>query len=131
MIKVLLDTNVLVSGFASFKHPTRAPAQLLHSWQADFCRLGSPTAATSTSTVMGIASRLTTAAFTFASIIFWGTREYMLHQKSQQDQINFLLGAKTHLLFSRLLSLERLRSFDAWPHLRYQVTACQFLQHTL
>ena len=34
MIKALLDTNVLVSGFASFKHPTRAPAQLLHAWLA-------------------------------------------------------------------------------------------------
>lgn len=39
MIKALFDTNVLVSGFASFKHPTRAPAQLLHLWQADFFEL--------------------------------------------------------------------------------------------
>ena len=31
IIKALFDTNVLVSGFASFKHPTRAPAQLLHA----------------------------------------------------------------------------------------------------
>ena len=34
MIKALLDTNVLVSGFVSLKHPTRAPAQLLHAWLA-------------------------------------------------------------------------------------------------
>ncbi len=39
MIKALFDKNVLVSGFASFKHPTRAPAQLLHLWQADFFEL--------------------------------------------------------------------------------------------
>lgn len=36
MIKALFDTNVLVSGFASFKHPTRPPAQLLHLLQAGF-----------------------------------------------------------------------------------------------
>lgn len=39
MIKALFDTNVLVSGFASFKHPTRPPAQLLHLWQAGFFEL--------------------------------------------------------------------------------------------
>ena len=39
VIKALFDTNVLVSGFASFKHPTRAPAQLLHLWQAEFFEL--------------------------------------------------------------------------------------------
>lgn len=39
MIKALFDTNVLVSGFASFKHPTRAPAQLLHAWRAGFFEL--------------------------------------------------------------------------------------------
>lgn len=39
MIKALFDTNVLVSGFASFKHPTRAPAQLLHVWRAGLFEL--------------------------------------------------------------------------------------------
>ena len=39
MIKVLLDTNVLVSGLASFKHPTRTPAQLLHAWRAGMFEL--------------------------------------------------------------------------------------------
>lgn len=39
MIKVLLDTNVLASGFASFKHPTRAPAQILHLWLAGLFEL--------------------------------------------------------------------------------------------
>lgn len=39
MIKALFDTNVLVSGFASFKHPTRAPAQLLHAWRAELFEL--------------------------------------------------------------------------------------------
>lgn len=33
VIKALLDTNILVSGFASFKHPKRPPAQILHSWR--------------------------------------------------------------------------------------------------
>src|SRR5258708_609922 len=33
MIKVLLDTNILVSGFASFNHPDRPPAQILHEWR--------------------------------------------------------------------------------------------------
>lgn len=39
-MRVVLDTNVLVSGFVSFKHPSRAPAQILHFWQAglfDLC----------------------------------------------------------------------------------------------
>ncbi len=35
-MRVVLDTNILVSGFVSFKHPSRAPAQLLHFWQAEF-----------------------------------------------------------------------------------------------
>ncbi len=39
MIKALLDTNVLVSGFASFKHPDRAPAQILHAWRAGLFEL--------------------------------------------------------------------------------------------
>lgn len=39
MIKALLDTNVLVSGFASFKHPSRTPAQLLHAWRAGMFEL--------------------------------------------------------------------------------------------
>ena len=39
MIKVLFDTNVLVSGLVSFKHPTRAPAQLLHAWRAGIFEL--------------------------------------------------------------------------------------------
>lgn len=39
MAKVLLDTNVLVSGLASFKHPNRVPARLLHSWRAGLFEL--------------------------------------------------------------------------------------------
>ena len=39
MIRAILDTNILVSGFASFKHPNRAPAQLLHVWQAGLFEL--------------------------------------------------------------------------------------------
>src|SRR3989344_22223 len=39
MIKALFDTNVLVSGFVSFKRPTRPPAQLLHLWQAGLFEL--------------------------------------------------------------------------------------------
>jgi predicted nucleic acid-binding protein len=31
---VVIDTYVLASGFAGFRHPTRAPAQLLHLWRA-------------------------------------------------------------------------------------------------
>lgn len=38
-MKVLLDTNVLASGFASFKHPTRAPAQLLRAWRVEMFEL--------------------------------------------------------------------------------------------
>lgn len=39
MIKVFLDTNTLVSGFVSFKHPERAPAQILHAWRAGLFEL--------------------------------------------------------------------------------------------
>ncbi len=39
VIKAVFDTNVLVSGIASFKHPTRAPAQLLHAWRAGLFEL--------------------------------------------------------------------------------------------
>ncbi|MBI2267831.1 MAG: putative toxin-antitoxin system toxin component, PIN family [Candidatus Blackburnbacteria bacterium] len=33
MIKALLDTNILVSGFASFKHPERPPSKILHAFR--------------------------------------------------------------------------------------------------
>ncbi len=33
MIKAILDTNILASGFVSFNHPNRAPAQILHAWR--------------------------------------------------------------------------------------------------
>ncbi len=39
MVKALLDTNVLASGLASFKHPNRTPAQLLHAWRAGLFEL--------------------------------------------------------------------------------------------
>lgn len=39
MVKALLDTNVLVSGLASFKHLNRTPAQLLHAWRAGLFEL--------------------------------------------------------------------------------------------
>lgn len=39
MIKAFLDTNVLASGFASFKHPERAPAQILHAWRSGLFEL--------------------------------------------------------------------------------------------
>lgn len=39
MVKALLDTNVLASGLASFKHPNRKPAQLLHAWRAGLFEL--------------------------------------------------------------------------------------------
>lgn len=39
MIKALLDTNILVSGFVSFKHPERPPAQILHAFRAGLFEL--------------------------------------------------------------------------------------------
>lgn len=39
MFKAFLDTNVLASGLASFKHPNRTPAQLLHAWRAGLFEL--------------------------------------------------------------------------------------------
>lgn len=39
MITAFLDTNILASGFASFKHPGRAPAQILHAWRAGLFEL--------------------------------------------------------------------------------------------
>lgn len=35
-MRVVLDSNILVSGFVSFKHPSRSPAQILHFWRAGF-----------------------------------------------------------------------------------------------
>ena len=34
MVKAFLDTNIIVSGFVSFKHPERPPAQILHAFKA-------------------------------------------------------------------------------------------------
>lgn len=39
VIKALLDTNIIVSGFASFKHPERPPAQILHAFKAGLFEL--------------------------------------------------------------------------------------------
>lgn len=39
VIKALLDTNVIVSGFVSFKHPERPPAQILHAFKVGLFEL--------------------------------------------------------------------------------------------
>lgn len=38
-MRVVLDTNILVSGFASFKHPNRAPTRILRYWRAGLFEL--------------------------------------------------------------------------------------------
>lgn len=38
-MRVVLDTNVIVSGFVSFKHPNKPPTQLLRAWRAGLFEL--------------------------------------------------------------------------------------------